>query len=314
VRFTGQQALHQLGFFDAGVLVHQPKQRRDWLAPGLTERACQQTLRDAVHVVQVAVCSGADDGLADRGKRDLSALALGVEGVLESPALRQEFAGAPHGKQDKQSGGREIGHHERRHDEAGSLTEAVGECFGERADLVIEPVDLCLPGADLCRRCRPFPKLLVHVTAEPVEREDHAVGGGPMADGDVEVAEAAEVLEQPDHPRQVIGVISALQESDASRIRVRFGLLKREPRRMIGQRNGDGCTILAEEFFLAGVGIKTEKIDGVFLALRPLAFAADIGANRRQGVEAAAGNQRLDENHDDERPDKPEKAGAVVCR
>ena len=95
--------------------------------------------------------------------------------------------------------------------------------------------------------------------------------------------------------------------------RIKFGLLKGKPSRMIGQRNGDGCAVLAEEFFPASVGVETEKINGVLLALRPLALAADIGADCRQSGEAAAGDQGLDKDDNDEWPDEPEKTGAGVC-
>ena len=92
-----------------------------------------------------------------------------------------------------------------------------------------------------------------------------------------------------------------------------FTLLERQTRRVVGQRNGDRRAILVEELELAGIEIETEKIDGLLLPLRPMALAADIGANRRKCVEAAAGDQGLDKDDNDEWPDEPEKTGAGVC-
>ena len=104
-----------------------------------------------------------------------------------------------------------------------------------------------------------------------------------------------------------------MQEAGAGGADVGFGLLEGKSSRTIGERNSDGSAILVEEFFLAGFGIETEKIDGLLLSLGPVALAADIGAYRRERVKAAAGNQGLDKNHEDEWPDQPEKTGAGVC-
>lgn len=105
-------------------------------------------------------------------------------------------------------------------------------------------------------------------------------------------------------------MISTLHETGARRLGVGLGLLKCQPRRMIGQRNGNCGAILVEEIRLAGIGIEAEEIDGLFLSFRPMAFAADVGANRRKRIEAAAGDQSLDKDHEDEWPDQPDKTWA----
>ena len=100
---------------------------------------------------------------------------------------------------------------------------------------------------------------------------------------------------------------AALSESGPGRFVVRRIGFQRDPGGAITERDRDGLLVFPVERVVTGFAIQGEIVDGILLALRPQAFAADIGAHRGQDIEAQSGQAGLKQDNGDERRNQPQQ-------
>ena len=116
-----------------------------------------------------------------------------------------------------------------------------------------------------------------------------------------------EIAEQPDHSRNIAGMIAPSQKAVSGGIHIEWMLLQRVSCGPVAERDGNRHLEPVVETFVAGLGINRDKVDCVLLALRPQALAADIGANRRQHLQTKAGEKCLEKHNRYEGRDKPQQ-------
>jgi hypothetical protein len=114
---------------------------------------------------------------------------------------------------------------------------------------------------------------------------------------------AAEAPEQPHHPRDVVGVVPALDEAGEDLLQIGALLRELAAGPPITERHGDRREISAVFLLVSGHGVGGEPTHRVLLPLRPQALTADVRRHGRQHVHAGVREHEEEEDDDDERQD-----------
>ena len=217
--------------------------------------------------------------------------------ALDLSPLRQDASDAPDGQAGQHAGQREIGQHQQRFDEPRPGVEGIGE--GDRlwGDLVVD-----LDEALAQRRCLGRRMDRACGLAHPVDLEDRKIRLLPTGDRLLEIGEAAEVAEHPNHAREVFRRIAGLLEGPAGGDHVQWPCLEELTALSVLERDSDGSSERVEVLLLVRVEIEVEEVDRLVLALRPEALAGDEGACAGEDEDAEAANGHLDQDDDDEGP------------
>ena len=151
-------------------------------------------------------------------------------------------------------------------------------------------------------------QLLMQAVAKGHQLIQKWIRPSPVPDRDFDIWAVLEIAEEPDHSWNIGGMISASQQAVPGGIQIGGRLLQRTSCDPVAERNGDRLLEPDEQLFVSGLGIDREKVDGVFLALRPHALATDKGANRREQLQTKAGQKPLKNHNRHEGRYKPQKA------
>ena len=88
-----------------------------------------------------------------------------------------------------------------------------------------------------------------------VQRGDLLVAGGPHANRGINLVDMAEIAVQPDHPRDIVRVVAAGEQSFAHALEVRLAAVEFQPGALVPQRDGNGSEIESEIFGVAVLAI-----------------------------------------------------------
>ena len=140
---------------------------------------------------------------------------------------------------------------------------------------------------------------------------DLPVGLRPDPNGAVDIAHVPEATEQPDHARNVAGMVAALDKALAGELYVGIRPLQFLARLAITERNLDCLQVTVVVCLRARRGVAVEVVDRILLRLGPESFRADVGAGRRQEVHADAAQYNQQDDDGQERPDDAQQPPAL---
>src|ERR1700722_1166600 len=120
--------------------------------------------------------------------------------------------------------------------------------------------------------------------------EKQGIGPLPLLDRGFQVADFAEIAEQPYHARNVVRMIAALQKPPARHFKIRHAFLHGDARELISERYRERSPVLIEIGRLSRIQIQVQGIYRVFLRPRPDGFAGNIGSDGREYLKTDNGN------------------------
>src|SRR5262249_17130811 len=142
------------------------------------------------------------------------------------------------------------------------------------------------------------------LTGESLELTHQAIAFRPDRDCSAHVAYVPEVPEERRHPRDVVGMNAAAEESLADDLGVWARLLELEACLAVPERNIDRAPVEFEIVFAVRCRIAREVVDARLLRFRPETLAAHVASHRGEDCCLQVGGYRRAADDGDEQEDE----------
>lgn len=199
---------------------------------------------------------------------------------------------------------------------AGTIEQRLRERHLQHAQLVVQHLQPLLEFLDLLSRQRSLPVGGLQFVGHGLQLQDVDLALPPQLHRVAEVRPVACVAEAGDQPRNVAGMVAALEEALAGDFQVGRILLQRQPPDAVAQWRLQGVVRVGQVLGSAVLGVAVERMHGLLLALGPGTLAGNPG-NRaglqfhHQGREAA--QARGNNKQQEETPGQP-SGGTIGTR